>query len=91
MTGVQTCALPISEVGLSGDYSYTGEAITPSVRVSLAGQELKEGIDYEVSYRDNVELGTATVTVTGLGRHALVGGGPLRRGGMGRLRSDATA
>lgn len=58
-----------AEVGLSGDYSYTGEAITPSVRVSLAGQELKEGIDYEVSYRDNVELGTATVTVTGLGDH----------------------
>lgn len=58
-----------AEVGLSGDYSYTGEAITPSVRVSLAGQELKEGVDYEVSYRDNVELGTATVTVTGLGDH----------------------
>ena len=58
-----------AEVGLSGDYSYTGEAITPSVRVSLAGQELREGIDYEVSYRDNVELGTATVTVTGLGDH----------------------
>lgn len=58
-----------AEVGLSGDYSYTGEAITPSVRVSLAGQELREGVDYEVSYRDNVELGTATVTVTGLGDH----------------------
>lgn len=58
-----------AEVGLSGDYSYTGEAIIPSVRVSLAGQELREGIDYEVSYRDNVELGTATVTVTGLGDH----------------------
>lgn len=56
-----------AEVGLSGDYSYTGEAITPSVRVSLGGQELREGIDYEVSYRDNVELGTATATVTGLG------------------------
>lgn len=58
-----------AEVGLSGDYSYTGEAITPSVRVSLAGQELREVVDYEVSYRDNVELGTATVTVTGLGDH----------------------
>ena len=58
-----------AKVDLSGDYTYTGGAITPSVRVSLNGQELREGIDYEVSYRDNVELGTATVTVTGLGDH----------------------
>ena len=44
-------------------YNYDGTAKTPSVKV--AG--LKEGIDFEVAYKNNVEIGTATVTVKGKG------------------------
>ena len=46
---------------------YTGKAITPKPTVTLDGATLSEGTDYEVSYANNVNVGTATVTVTGVG------------------------
>ncbi len=46
---------------------YTGNAITPQVKVSFAGQELTEGVDYTLEYKDNVERGTATILLTGMG------------------------
>ena len=45
---------------------YTGAALEPSVSVSLNGQTLQEGIDYTRSYTNNVNVGTATVTVTAM-------------------------
>ncbi len=45
----------------------TGRAITPSPTVTLDGKALSEGTDYQVSYANNVSVGTATVTVTGVG------------------------
>ncbi|MDO4502142.1 MAG: hypothetical protein Q4D06_03065 [Coriobacteriia bacterium] len=44
-------------------YTYTGAAKKP--RVTIDG--LTNGVDYSVSYRNNVSAGTATVTVTGKG------------------------
>ncbi len=41
---------------------YTGDAIEPTVTI----QGLTEGTDYTVSYENNTEIGTATVTVTGI-------------------------
>ena len=38
--------------------------------VTLDGKKLAAGADYEVAYRDNVEVGTATATVTGKGAYA---------------------
>ncbi len=46
------------------DYEYTGEPITPSVTVS---GNATEGKDYTIAYSNNIEVGTATVTVTGIG------------------------
>ena len=47
------------------EVTYTAEAITPAVtKVVAGGKELAEG-DYEVSYSNNIDAGTATVTVTG--------------------------
>lgn len=43
--------------------TYTGTAITPAVTVT----GLTEGTDFTVSYADNTNAGTATVTVTGTG------------------------
>ncbi|MBR2547642.1 MAG: hypothetical protein IKF07_05560 [Eubacterium sp.] len=53
-------------------FDYTGEPIEPEVTAScyLGCKDLKEGVDYEVAYSDNVNAGTATVTVTGIGDHA---------------------
>ena len=45
------------------DQDYTGEAITPKVHVSCLGVDLVEDTDYTVSYTDNTEPGTATVTI----------------------------
>lgn len=48
---------------------YDGKAKTPGVTVTDGGVLLTEN-DYTVSYADNVNVGTATVTVTGKGNYA---------------------
>ena len=45
------------------DVTYTGRAITGRV----SSEELVEGSDYEVTYSDNVNAGTAKITITGKG------------------------
>lgn len=55
--------------GAADGYLPTGAEITPTVTVKLMGDALKPGVDYSVSYADNVEPGTATVTVTGQGEY----------------------
>lgn len=51
------------------DQIYTGYALTPSVSVTLNGKTLTKGTDYTVSYSNNTEIGTATVTVSGIGNY----------------------
>lgn len=47
-------------------YTYDGKAKTPKVTVTSEDKEsLKEGTDYTVTYANNVNVGTATVTVKG--------------------------
>lgn len=50
-----------------GDETYTGNAIEPDVHVRFNGKTLVKGKDYDLSYSDNVEVGTAHVAVTGKG------------------------
>lgn len=47
--------------------THTGEAITKEVSGLYQGVALVEGIDYTVSYENNVEVGEATLTITGKG------------------------
>ncbi len=61
--------------GMKASYRYTGKAITPSVQVKLGGQTLKKGRDYQITYKNNKKVGTATVTITGLGNY----GGEIRK------------
>ncbi len=50
------------------DIPFTGEQVTPQARVyNELGELLTEGIDYEVSYSNNINVGTATVIITGIG------------------------
>ena len=57
---------------------YTGKAITPALKVGIQDEEgldyryavLEEGVDYTLSFSNNVEVGTATVTVTGRGAYS---------------------
>ena len=51
--------------------TYTGSALTPSITVvNNVGRTLTEGDDYTVTYTDNVDAGTASVTVTGCGSYS---------------------
>lgn len=59
-----------ASVSLEGDLSYTGSAITPTPTITINGTDLVEGVDYTVSYADNVQIGTATITITGIGNCA---------------------
>lgn len=62
-------SLSAVNVSLQGtSYTYNGKARTPGVTVQGNGIVLSQGRDYTVSYSNNVKVGTATVTVTGLGR-----------------------
>ena len=47
--------------------TYTGEALRPALDVSLNGVELVDGTDYDAFYEDNINIGTATVTISGKG------------------------
>ncbi len=49
-------------------YTYTGKEIKPAVTVVLKDQTLTTD-DYTVTYEKNIEVGTATVTVTGKGNY----------------------
>lgn len=49
--------------------AYTGKPLCPSVKVTLAGQTLALGRDYTVSYKNHVNPGKATVTITGTGNY----------------------
>lgn len=51
--------------------TYTGEARCPAVTLKTpSGTVLKNGTNYIVTYTNNVEVGTATVTITGIGKYS---------------------
>ena len=49
--------------------TYNGSAQTPAVTVKDGTTTLVNGIDYIVSYSNNTNAGTATVTITGMGNY----------------------
>lgn len=64
-------AAPIPNAFVTGitNKSYTGKAITQKIKVRAYGRDLKEGTDYTVTYKNNKNVGTATVTITGKGNY----------------------
>ena len=49
---------------------YTGKAIKPGVMIVMNGNILSEGTDYTVTYANNVKVGKATMTITGIGKYS---------------------
>ncbi len=47
--------------------SYTGKAQTPDVEITYNGYKLVKDVDYTLKYANNVEMGTATVEISGKG------------------------
>ena len=75
-TGTVTKSFYINKRDLSNfsrttisDQRYTGSAIKPSISVYDSGKILTNGTDYNVSYENNIEPGTAYVTITGIGNY----------------------
>lgn len=52
-------------------YNWTGKEVKPDVLIRCAdcNKELKEGTDYKLEYKNNVNVGTATVKVVGMGAY----------------------
>ncbi len=48
-------------------YKYTGKAIKPEVTVKLGSKTLKKDRDYTISYKNNKNVGNATISVIGIG------------------------
>ena len=57
-------------VDMIPDHVRTGYPIEPDPVVKLDGRTLVKGVDYEVSYSENVNEGTATLMVKGIGNCA---------------------
>ncbi|MBR1630177.1 MAG: Ig-like domain-containing protein [Lachnospiraceae bacterium] len=53
-----------------GDQKYTGKEIKPTVVVKYDGITLVEGTDYSVTYKDNVDVGDASIIIEGKGEYA---------------------
>lgn len=50
--------------------TYNGKPKTPAVKVSYEGKTLVNGTDYTVSYSNNVNIGKASVKITGIGDYS---------------------
>ena len=68
--------VPESKIDLSSatvnsidSQTYTGFSIEPSVTVTLNGKTLKLNEDYTLTYSNNVNVGTATITINGIGNY----------------------
>lgn len=48
---------------------YNGSAQNPQFTIKNGSTVLKNGTDYTVTYNNNVNIGTATATITGIGDH----------------------
>ena len=56
-------------VNAISDQYYTGQAVVPGLLITDNGYNLLEGTDYTVEYIDNVNIGSATVIITGIGNY----------------------
>ena len=50
-----------------GSQTYTGNSILPLPTITYNNKTLKKDTDYTLSYSDNINAGTATITITGKG------------------------
>jgi len=75
LSNVQTSEIVITQkrylsdatIETIGAYTATGSAVEPDLEVDYFGNSLTAGVDYNAVYSDNVQAGTATVEITGIG------------------------
>lgn len=73
LSGSRTVTFPIEKAYISSteiavkNATFTGSAVKSGVDVRLGNVTLKEGTHYTLSYKNNVNAGTAQVTISGKG------------------------
>ncbi len=87
----------IKKAKVSGltEQGYTGKAVKPDLKIVVAGRTLKEGTDYTLTFANNVNIGTATVTIKARGNYkgSLTGTFPIVRQTLDKAKvtvSDCT-
>ena len=50
---------------ITPEYEYNGKSHEPEIESSESAPELEQGSDYEVTYENNINAGTATIKITG--------------------------
>ena len=58
---------PLSNASLV--FEYTGQPIEPDIKLQYGSYVLKRDIDYKVSHTNNVNVGTDTMTIEGIGNY----------------------
>ncbi len=64
---VNAADISSAQIQAIGSQNYTGKAVTPQPKVTWQGTTLVAGTDYSVSYANNVNAGTAKMTISGKG------------------------
>lgn len=70
LTITQCRPVSVMKVDKVANQIYTGEEVRPALRVKDGRNVLTEGVDYEVSYQNNVKTGTASAMIAGKGKYA---------------------
>ena len=70
-TPIQTKKTSIKKASVKGisNKNYNGKSQKQSIKVKLGKKTLKQGTDYTVSYKNNKNIGKATVTIKGKGKY----------------------
>ena len=73
-TVATTCSLSEVQISLAtvsaiASQTYTGKAVTPTPTVTYSGKTLVKDKDYTLSYTDNINVGTAKITLVGKGNY----------------------
>ena len=63
-------AMSATSVANISSQTYTGNVISPLPTITYNNKTLKKDTDYTLSYSDNINVGTATITITGKGNFA---------------------
>ena len=63
-------AMSETSVANISSQTYTGNVISPLPTITYNNKTLKKDTDYTLSYSDNINVGTATITITGKGNFA---------------------
>ncbi len=64
---IRKASIRNAEVSGLEDKTYSGSAIKQNLTLRYAGKTLAENTDYTLTYKNNINPGTATVTITGKG------------------------